>query len=390
MRVLFMMWNSFGIRGIMEAFQKKGFTVEQYKVDRSRDVRLNQGMAEEMIRFMAGKNYDFVFSYNYFPVVALACNACKIKYVAWVYDSPQVVLYSNTISFPYNYVFIFDKAVYFDLLKRGIDTVYYLPMAADINKYDAFESNQEIEDIYTVPVSFVGSTYTEKKHQMYKKLQGVNGYTRGYLEGIIQAQKQIYGTLILEDLLTPEIMQEIERVKPWPGNVDGFETYAWVVANYHLARQVTSVERQEILERLSEKYHVALYTHEETPSLPKVDNRGPAGGEKEIAYIFRHSKINLNITLRSIITGMPLRAFDILGSGGFLLTNYQEDFLEYFTPGEDFDYYDSYDSLMEKVEFYLTHEEIRKEVARNGYEKTKKYHTFENRLDTILEILQSQ
>lgn len=44
-------------------------------------------------------------------------------------------------------------------------------------------------------------------------------------------------------------------------------------------------------------------------------------------HVFKQSKINLNITLRSIQSGMPLRAWDIMGAGGFLLSNYQADFL---------------------------------------------------------------
>ena len=76
-----------------------------------------------------------------------------------------------------------------------------------------------------------------------------------------------------------------------------------------------------------------------------------------------------------------------MGSGGFLLTNYQTDFLEHFEPGVDFVYYDSYDDLLQKTEYYLTHEEERKAVARNGYEKVKKYHTYKNRFDTMLKIM---
>ena len=76
-----------------------------------------------------------------------------------------------------------------------------------------------------------------------------------------------------------------------------------------------------------------------------------------------------------------------MGSGGFLLSNYQEDFLEYFEPGVDFDYYDSCQDLLNKIDYYLSHEEERQEIAKNGYEKIKKYHTYQNRFDAMLEIM---
>lgn len=390
MHILWMEWDSFGREGLSNEFERRGYEVERFVLNRTENMRLNKEYAEKMIRFMAGKKIDFVFSYNYFPVVSIACNACRVKYVSWVYDSPVATLYSNTIKFPYNYVFMFDKAAYLDLLKLGIDTVYYLPMATDIRTYDSYEMNQDIRDIYTAPISFVGSTYSEKKHQLYNWLQGVDDYTRGYLEGIVQAQKKIYGELILEELLTPNIMKEMLKVQPWTMNEDGFEKPSWVFAQYYLARRVTTLERKEILQMLSEKYRTVLYTNEKTPHLPKVENRGQAGRLKESVYIYRCSQINLNMSLRSIVTGMPYRIFEIIGSGGFLLSNYQEDFLDYFAPKEDFDYYSSYEDLMEKAEYYLSHEKERKEIARNGYEKIKQYHSFQKRLDIILDMIEAE
>ena len=72
---------------------------------------------------------------------------------------------------------------------------------------------------------------------------------------------------------------------------------------------------------------------------------------------------------------------------GFLLTNYQEDMLEYFEPGIDFVYYDSYEDLMKKADYYLNHEEERQQIAKNGYEKIKNSHTYRHRLDAMMEIM---
>lgn len=387
MRILYLLWDSYGTHGLLSALKERGDIVDTLPIDRTQDLRLNQELAEKLIRQIADKNYDMVFTYNYFPVVSLACNSCKVKYVSWVYDSPLITLYSNTIKFPYNYVFIFDKAAYYDICKYGVDTVYYMPLAADVKEYDSYIMEQKMHEVYDAPVSFVGSTYTERKNQLFRRFQDVKPYTRGYLEGVVQAQKNIYGAMLMEEMLTPDIMEDIESINPWVQNVDGFERASWVFAHYHLARHVTGIQRQEILEMLSDKFKVVLYTYEKTPSLPKVENRGPAGYRKEAAFIYRCSKINLNITLRSIISGIPLRAFEIMGSGGFLLSNYQEDFLEYFTPGEDFDYYTGNEDLMEKTEYYLSHEKERKEIARNGYEKMKKFHTYKNRIDEMMAIV---
>ncbi|NLL75902.1 MAG: glycosyltransferase [Clostridiales bacterium] len=388
MRILFMEWRSLGQLDITTEFKRRGYEVDFYPFPRkTENTRLNMELGEKIIRTIAGKNYDFVFSYNYFPVIAIACNACKVKYVSWTFDSPFIQLYSNTLFFPYNYVFVFDKAVCLDLWAHGANTVYYLPMAAPVERYDSYIVNDELREFYSTQLSFIGSTYSEKKNRFYERLSGLKEYTKGYLDGCIQVQKKVYGKFILESMLTPEIIEDLQRVCPMAVNQDGFERLEWVYAHYFLARHITALERQEALGQLSEKFHVDLYTYESTPQLPKINNRGTAEVTQEAPVIYKCSKINLNISLRSILSGIPLRAFDIMGSGGFLLTNFQEDFLEYFIPGQDFAYYEDYEDLLNKTEYYLVHEKEREEVARSGYEKVKKYHTYKERVDRILEVI---
>lgn len=56
---------------------------------------------------------------------------------------------------------------------------------------------------------------------------------------------------------------------------------------------------------------------------------------------------------------------DIMGSGGFLLSNYQEDFLDDFVPGEDFVFYESEDDFVHKIDYYLAHDNERRQIIAN-------------------------
>ena len=102
--------------------------------------------------------------------------------------------------------------------------------------------------------------------------------------------------------------------------------------------------------------------------------------------VYNQSKIDLNITLRSIERGIPLRAFDIMGAGGFLLSNYQADLLEMFVPGEEFVYYEDKEDLLRKVDYYLTHEREREAIAKNGHDKVAAAHTYRHRVREMLTI----
>ena len=65
--------------------------------------------------------------------------------------------------------------------------------------------------------------------------------------------------------------------------------------------------------------------------------------------VFKLSKINLNITLPSIRSGIPLRALDIMGAGGFLLTDYRMDFSDVIEPGIDMVCYTSIEDAVSKI-----------------------------------------
>ncbi|MDE5866942.1 MAG: glycosyltransferase, partial [Lachnospiraceae bacterium] len=93
---------------------------------------------------------------------------------------------------------------------------------------------------------------------------------------------------------------------------------------------------------------------------------------------------NLNISLRSIKSGIPQRAFDIMGSGGFLLSNYQNDFFDFFNAGEDFEFYESEKDLLNKIDYYLSHEDERFEIAANGHNKLAAGHTYRHRVQEML------
>ena len=182
-------------------------------------------------------------------------------------------------------------------------------------------------------------------------------------------------------------MENVRKVCPLSVYPDSLETIEWTFANYFLARKVTAIERQDIMSMLQDKYRVQLFTYEPTPKLEKVQNMGVVNNYTEAPIVFKCGKIHLNISLKSILTGIPLRAFDIMGCGGFLLSNFQSDFLDLFEPDEDFVYYESYEDLMEKVRYYVTHDDTRERIARNGYEKVKELHTYDHRVKEILDVI---
>jgi spore maturation protein CgeB len=386
---------NFGIEDVKECFEKKGYkfkAVWSEQLNQRKCTELDDIFEKEFDEGVDGRAFDCVFTFNYSPVISNNCNKRNVPYISIVYDSPQILLYSYTIINPCNYVFIFDKTQYMELSAEGIETVYYCPLAVNTDRLKRMFNNEDSvkNQLYAGDISFIGSMYNEK-HNLYDRLCGVNDYTKGYLDAIMKVQRSIYGYFFLEDMLKGDVLDEMMRVCPVKPNEDGVETVQYVYANYFLVRRMATDERTDILSRvgreLGRENKINLYTPDASVRFINVNNKGTVDYYNEMPYVFRNSRINLNITLRSIKSGIPLRCMDICGAGGFLLSNYQADLYDVFVPGEDMVIYDSIDDLMNKCKYYLSHDAERRQIAQNGFGKIEEKHTYDVRFEEIFNMV---
>lgn len=387
MKIVMLSWKSFGGEDMIAAFEELGHSVTECPFSDASEE--NEAAVRELEKQVRSMEPDILFSFNYFPIAAIICKNLNIPYISWVYDSPYVRMYHYTIAYPTNYVFVFDSAVYAEFYKEGIATVYYLPMAANtmrlkqMNDFDGFERT-----LWKLQheVAFVGSLYTEK-HRFYDRLNGICDYTRGYLEGLMEAQKLVYGYNFIQELLPDNIVEDMRKSLPMQIRPGGVESIEYLFAQYVINRQITTTERMGLLTSVAAEYGLDLYTPDATLQLSGCSNHGSLDAYAYAPYVYKSAAINLNITLRSILNGIPLRAFEIMGAGGFLLTNFQTDFLNFFTPGEDFVFFESKADMLDKIGYYLKNEEERCQIARNGFEKIASGHTYVHRAEEMISYL---
>ncbi|MCI8565456.1 MAG: glycosyltransferase [Lachnospiraceae bacterium] len=398
MNLLLFTWQDLGIRDICEALDELGCGYKCVSDKHLRE-RVSPEFDQVFAREVEEGHYDAVFTFNFSPVLSHNCNRRKIPYISFVYDSPLIQLYSVALINPCNYIFVFDKELYLELKQGQISTVYYAPLAVNAKRLagqlagldgpDEDGSGKTIRQNYTCDVSFLGSMYNEKNN-FFDRMETLAPYARGYLDAVMAAQQKVSGQWFVEELLTPELIEAMQQsLAPArvTANADGIETVPWLFANVFLARKIAALERQKLLKAVSEHFETWLYTPNPTPELPRVRNRGPVDYYRYMPYVFACSRINLNITLRSIRSAIPLRAMDIMGAGGFLLSNYQAEFFELFVPGEDMAIFYSPEDLLQKCDYYLKHEAERHQMAANACGKVREKHTFEVRLKEIFSVV---
>lgn len=334
------------------------------------------------------KKYDMVFSINFFPIVSDVCNIFKIPYVCWIVSSPLMELYAYAIRNAWNRIFMFDYAMYEEFAGENPDCIYYLPLGANYDRLDGVIASVTKEDRQrlTADVSFVGSLYTEKCP--YNRFAEQDTYLKGYLDGLIKIQEKVYGYNFLEECLSDDIVQKFKEKVPFYYFTERFkQNDKAAMAHLYLGNKVTEQERLHLLKAVSENFDLKLYTNSDPSSLPAADFKGLAESRNEMPKVFHLSKINLNLTSKPIRTGLPLRIWDILGAGGFLLTNYQSEIGEYFEIGKEVEVFSSEEELLQKIQYYLEHQKEREQIARCGYEKAKEMYSLRHRVEQILEII---
>ena len=290
-------------------------------------------------------------------------------------------LYSNSIQNSWNRIFMFDKAQYNEFSVKNPKGIFHLPLASNPARWESVISSATPSQIkrYSGEVAFVGSLYTEKSP--YRRLKNAPDYLTGYLDGIMAAQQKIYGYDFLEEVLPDPIVKDFRKhfTDFYTAPEQSFCNDRSTLAQLYLDTEISARERVDTMKLLGAQYHVDLYTGSDISDLP-VKNRGLVKTLTEMPVVFHYSKINLNITAKSIRSGLPLRIFDILGCGGFCLTNYQPELSDYFTIGSDLECDTDEKDLLDKVSYYLAHEDERARIARNGFETIKKYHNYPERL----------
>ncbi len=371
---------------MMQAFSDLGYGVvrffhKDFKLDSSEDF-LNA--AEEACK---GKQLDFCFSLNYFPIMAVFCHNRGLKYISLVYDSPLVNLFSYTVSFDTNEIFVFDSETVDMFRSEGLTNFKYMCLPSNLVPTEPYRpSNTFVKKDYRCDISFVGSLYNED-HNFLDRLKGLSPKTSGYIDGLIGAQSLIYGHNYIEECLTDDVIEEIQKEVKYTPAFGGIESLSYVFSEYFINRKLTSKERIEMLTAIAKKYRLTLYSFPESNIIENAKFMGVADYYTDMPCIFRDSKINLNISLRSIKSGIPLRCIDIMACGGFLLTNYQSDMFRHFVAGEDFDYFESKEDLMNKIAYYLEHDTERRTIAKSGQEKVRRLHSCEACIKDMIKIV---
>ncbi len=334
-------------------------------------------------QYLTEDAYDVVISVNFFPLVAKLCHQHHIKYLSWCYDSPLEDRLKEYFAYETNYIFLFDRMEAAQYQAEGYTTVFHLPLAVNTKRLSALTFTPAQIAAYQSDISFVGRLYDSPLDIL---LYSADPYIKGYVEGILQAQLRIYGCYFIDDLITDDLLESLNASFRSMGQTSVALNRRGL--SYAIASQITHLERTFLLEQMGALYETHFYSTDSYSFSTPVRSCGPVKYYTEMPGVFRYSRLNLCPTLKSIQSGIPLRSLDIMGAGGVLLSNFQPELTEYFENECDVILYDSMEDAFAKADFYLKHDDLRRQIARNGYEKICRGFSYPDRIKQMFQTAQ--
>ncbi len=385
MRILYV-YGKATTKDIVRVLRKLKYQVEEYSEKQENSV-LNDEMIERLVKYINLHKITHLMTISLLYNVAVAAYKTGIKYVSIIWDSPYLKMYTPFGKLPNCWFSVFDKLDYKEFKEAGYPHILYQPLSvckSDVVKWNA---KKRLNGKYREDIAFVGSIYD---HNPYDQVMGsfppeIHSYFAGIFE---ESAFKWDGVNRLYGKTSPEMLKYMQILNPQFKIENTFdisdERYFETV---FLSRKIANIERTCVLNMLAEYFDVAFYTYkdEDHSQLVNVRIMPPVPTGEETSLLYAGTKINLNISIKGIEGGTPLRVMEIMGAGGFTMTNYCEETLELFEENKEIVVFKTPEELVEKAAYYLEHDEERERIADAGRRKVLQCYTYERKLKQLMD-----
>ncbi len=342
---------------------------------------------EEMETTIRRFNPQVFFAINYTNGLAEICHRSDVDLVCWEVDPATDRLKSCKTSTDRTHIFTYRKANVLEFVRAGFKNVEHLPLAADTEKRSPLQLSPEEQNGYGASLSFVGSSMIDNANSFrdifishYKVYRGdvTDAEEEGLhlLEEVLSAQRKDFSCYVIPDLLRKHCPDFINYLLELRGVHDP----------YMLIGEIAAAEKRiNYLANLNQ-FSVEVWGDEGWRVLEQygIKYMGSAGHTYEINKIYGASRVNIDINRLYQMDIVPMRIFDIMACGGFVLAEYSRELGEIFEIGKEVETYRTLDELISKVAYYLDHRDEALEIAKLGREAVRKNHTISMRVNHML------
>ena len=378
------------INGYAKALLKLGHEVKVIDVsvfEKKENAALVNQLGQEFMKAVKDFSPDLAVFYGTQGIIDIPeselhlFESMNIPYVSLFYDNPFMYLQQleadtfSSLKKSNNYfITISDKSYYKQLEEAGFTRIYFLPLATDQDLFDQTDELSGLES-YSCDVSFVGSieenpfSLRSKRQKRLEKFPALNKL----FDNIIDIEKTPSSEKIMQKL------DEISSQMPW--NV-------FALISRVIYEEASTMYRIGFVSAI-EEYKINVYGGKGWAEVKK-DNlvyKGYLDYQKEAAFLYRASKINLNVTHPQLRTAINQRIYDASLCGGFILSDYRQDLAEFFK--DSIAQYSDVNDLKDKIDYYIKNDKERKEMAQAAKEIVFKKHLWSHRAETLIDFIKS-
>lgn len=326
--------NFYDVLRQMDGVQAEGFFIDEKILEVGRDA-----MNPWLIKIVEETKPDLLFCFLFTEeikkeTISYITKHTKTKTFNWFADDHwRLPVYSRYWAPLFTLVSTTDSQAPAKYKSYGITNVIKTQWAANPFLYKPAQGSNE-----SYKITFVGKNYGNREDYI-NLLKSANlpvqGFGNGWGSGFVSQEKML------------EIF-----------------SFSKINLNFTETPYMTAKDRVKILAKLVVKKELGQYKFS---GHRLIDNLKSAIG-----------------TQRRQIKG---RTFEVPACGGFLLTGDADNLRDYYADGKEVVIFKDKQDMAEKCKYYLAHESERQAIAKAGYERTIKEHTYVDRFKEIFKAL---
>lgn len=346
---------------------------------------------EEILYALRQLRPRFAIAINYANGMAEAFAQAGVKFICWEIDPSldRTIRVTGGVS-PATHIFTYRQANVRRFQNAGFQHTFYLPLATNPSKRSPATLSPECAEQtkYSALISFVGSSMLDQAQRLRETYrQRYDAFRRTarldvppadeLLEQILAAQRRDFSVYLIPDLVTrlcPEFAAFFAGQEP----------------DLDLAQIIGELAAAE--KRITYILNLAAFEPKiwgdqgwQLAAEPGIQYMGSAGHHHELNKIYSNSRINLDISRIYQMDIVPMRCFDILSCGGFVLAEHSAALEALFEVGHEIESYTCLDELIDKIKFYAAHQNLARQIGARGRRRVLSSHTILHRVDEMLE-----
>ncbi len=336
-----------------------------------------EGVAYRLMRTLSESRPDFLLTVNHLGfddqgILTSFLRSIELPAASWYVDSPNLIIKgSNANISPFVSVFVWDRGYVQDLRKMGFENVHYLPLAADETVFKPLELSSAERKRYAAEAGFIGDSMCEPVRRWLQKVPFWCEPLVEELASAIQTGRASFSSA-LEQWDVPE-------------EVKGFSQKEMLDFEGAVLWRATQLYRLDCVKSLAGFEH-RIHGDEGWQNLlgPRFKVRPRLAYYTELPRFYNACRVNLNATSRQMASAVNQRVFDVPASGGFLLTDHQDELAELFETGTEVVSYQDPGEIARLVKYYLENASAARAIAFRARARVLTEHTYRHRLESMI------